>query len=339
MRRTLIHGLLVLVVITAAACSSSDGAPEATTDDSTAAPTESSDDTASDSAVAGAEIPCSPAAPGTPGETLEVLSSGGVDRTYRLDVPDTYDGSARAPLFISLHGFNSNAIQQDIYSGLDQAAAEVGGIVATPDGLGAPQGWGLQPEGADAAFVSALIDDLEQRFCVDTTRVAAVGISNGSALSAILGCALADQLSAVGLAAATVGPLDCAPSTRTSVIAFHGTADRTVPYDGGGVTSGGRANGLQVVPAEEGIALWADQDRCAPDPEVDAVAADVDRWEYQGCEDGAAVTFYRVEGAGHVWPGSPIQAGALTERLGANTDSIDASALMVDFVVAHPRRG
>jgi polyhydroxybutyrate depolymerase len=327
MRRVLIVLLLLL-----AGCSSSDG-EDTSTDASVPATTTSAAPTST------TQVTCDPAVPGQPGETLEVLSSGGVDRSYRLDVPETYDGTTPAPLFISLHGFNSNAIQQDIYSGLDLAAAEVGGIVATPDGTGAPQFWGLQPEGTDAAFVSELIDALEDRFCIDQARVAAVGISNGSALSAILGCALADQLSAVGLVAATVGPLDCASSTRTSVIAFHGTGDRTVPYDGGRVDSQGASAGLQVAPAEQGIAAWADQDGCEPEAAVEAVAADVERWQYQGCHGGAEVDFYRVEGAGHVWPGSPIQAGALTERLGANTDSIDAAALMVDFVVAHPRGG
>lgn len=326
MRRVCLIGLLLLV-----ACSSPGGQERTPSPSVAPSPT-------TPRPVAAAPT-CDPAERVQPGDTQHVLASGGSDRSYRLAVPPAYDGSMPVPLFINLHGYSSNAVQQDIYSALGAAASTVGGIVATPEGLGATQAWGLAPEGADAEFVSALIDDLESLFCIDRTRVAAVGISNGSALSAVLGCALADQLSAVGLVAATVGPLECHPDTRMSVIAFHGTDDTTVPYDGGAVTSGGRLEGLQVAPAEEAIGAWAEQDGCESDAGVEAVAGDVERWKYEGCEDGTAVEFYRVEGAGHVWPGSPIQTAALTERLGANTDSIDASALMVDFVVAHPREG
>jgi polyhydroxybutyrate depolymerase len=276
--------------------------------------------------------PCAPARPAPAGQTAETLTVDGVERTYLLDVPTTYDGEEPVPLIVDLHGSSSDASQQVLYSGLPDAAEETATIVATLDGTGTPRGFALSPASADVEVVSTLVDELGDRFCIDADRIASVGISNGSAMSATLACALDGRLASIGLVAATIAPFGCDDDVRTSVIAFHGTADETVPY-GGGI--GGP--GVDLAPAEEGIAAWAEQDRCDPAPETTEVADDVRRWEYEGCDGGTDVAFYRVEGAGHVWPGSPIPFDLLEARLGPNTDSVDAAALVVDFVATHPR--
>jgi len=255
-------------------------------------------------------------------------------------VPETYDGVEAVPLILNLHGSGSDARQQVGYSGLPEAAAEVGAVVASLDGTGTPRGFGISPTSRDIQVITTLLDQLSERFCIDEDRVSSVGISNGSATSAILACGLDGRLASVGLVAATVGPFDCAGETRVSVIAFHGTGDQAVPYDGGGVSSasGGAANGLDVPPAEVGIAAWAEQDGCGDEPATTAVAADVRLWQFPACEAGTAVELYRLDGVGHVWPGSSVPFDLLEDRLGPNTDSIVASQLIVDFIATHPRR-
>lgn len=322
--------LVAAVVLAAAACSSGGGAAGGADQDAGSAPT----------SAAATEGPgaCDPARPAEPGRTAEQVEVGGTERSYLLEVPPGYDGETPVPLIVNLHGSGSTAEQQALYSDLAAVAAEEGAVVATPDGQGERQQFSLQPDGVDVALVEALLDELGARLCVDEERLAAVGISNGAALSAVSGCALGDRLASIGLVAATVGPLDCAPDVRVSVIAFHGTDDQVVPYGGGQInSSGGQNDGLDVLPAEDGIAAWARQDGCDPGPATEEVAPDVELLAFEDCPDGIDVQLYRVEGAGHVWPGSAIDVGAIQERLGPNTDSIDASALIVDFVIEHPK--
>jgi polyhydroxybutyrate depolymerase len=315
--------IVVLVLLGAAACASdgeSGGGP-GTGDGSTPPPADAG---GSAEATAGG---CDPAAEAEPGQTLETVQSGGATREYRLDIPAGYDGTTQVPLFFNLHGFGGSADRQDEYTALDEAAAEVDGIVVTPQGVGGA--FFFDPESADLVFLSELITDLQERLCIDPTRVAVAGISNGAALSATAACVLSDQLSAVGLVAATVPPLGCTPDTRTSVIAFHGTADSAALYEGSAEDN--------LLPAEEGIAAWAAQDGCAGEPAIEDVAPDVQHWTWSGCQDGTAVEFYPVEGVGHVWPGAALVPRDDGQPPTPNTDSISASELIVQFVVDHPR--
>jgi polyhydroxybutyrate depolymerase len=321
MRQTWWLSVALVLLLVAGGCSSEDGGgvPEAA-DGSMPADGSSQGETGTES--------CDPAAETTPGETVEALQSGGVTREYRLDVPTGYDGSTPVPLFVDFHGFGSSSERQDEYSALDEAAAEVDGIVATPQGLGGGA-WGFAPDSTDLTFLSELITELQARLCIDPTRVASTGISNGSALSATAACVLSDQLSAVGLVAATVPPLGCTPEARTSVIAFHGTADPVAAYEGRPADD--------LVGAEDGIRAWAGQDGCQGEPTVEDVAADVVHWTWSDCGGDTAVDFYAVQGAGHVWPGAPEAPDARDDQ--QNTDSISASQLIVEFVMAHPRSG
>lgn len=325
-----IGAVLVAGALVVGACSSGGGSGEGVDQDAGAA--------ASSTTAGVASAGCDPARPAAPGRADEQVDVAGSPRSYLLEVPPGYDGETPVPLIVNLHGSGSTAEQQVLYSDLAAVAAEEGAVVATPDGQGERQQFSLQPDGVDVALVEALLDELGARLCVDEDRLAAVGISNGAALSAVSGCALGDRLASIGLVAATVGPLDCAPEVRVSVIAFHGTDDQVVPYGGGQIdSSGGQNDGIDVLPAEDGIAAWARQDGCDPGPASQEVAPDVELLAFEDCPDGLAVQLYRVEGAGHVWPGSAIDVGAIQERLGPNTDSIDASALIVDFVVEHPK--
>lgn len=69
-------------------------------------------------------------------------------------------------------------------------------------------------------------------YAVDPKRIFATGISNGAMMSYRLACELSDKIAAVAPVEGAQN-VDCWPSNRISVIVFHGTADRLVPFDGG----------------------------------------------------------------------------------------------------------
>jgi polyhydroxybutyrate depolymerase len=113
------------------------------------------------------------------------------------------------------------------------------------------------------------------------------------------------------------------------MIAFHGTADRAVPYHGG--KSWAAPNSFPDIPTW--AADWARRNRCSPNPVESTVASDVTRLEYTDCADDATVVLYTVKGVGNSWPGG----GPLPEWLvGPTNRSIDATSLMWAFFRDHP---
>ena len=130
-----------------------------------------------------------------------------------------------------------------------------------------------------------------------------------------------------------------AGAPRVSVLAFHGTADPIVPYQGGDYFAGaaaGRTPGrAQALPVDDAAAAWAAFDGCGTPPTPTWVAADVQHLVWPDCPANGTVELYRIVGGGHTWPGSvPVRA----TRLGSTTPSISATALMLDFFDAHPTR-
>jgi polyhydroxybutyrate depolymerase len=266
---------------------------------------------------------------------LGTLDSGGVTRTYRLYVPAAYTPDRPAALVLNLHGFGSNARQHETYSHMTQQAETSGFVTVAPDGTNSPQRWyiyGSREPGYvdDFAFLSALIDDLSARLCIDLQQVYATGISNGAGMSSLAACRLYDKLAAIApVAGSPYSALECRGKGPVPVIAFHGTEDQLVPFEGG---PGGRL-GLPTRSVRDNMLNWAKHNGCDLTLSSERVAADVVVESYGGCRNGADVRLYVVEGGGHTWPGANLDVA----WLGETTHSIDATALLWDFFAAHPK--
>jgi polyhydroxybutyrate depolymerase len=266
------------------------------------------------------------------------LVSSGQKREYLLYVPHSYDRTRPTPLVISMHGAGGWPVQQMELSRWNRLADSLGFIVVYPSGIGSagPRIWHVDSgAGRDVTFISELIDKLEADYNIDPARIYANGFSNGGGMSFVLSCTLSDRIAAVGMvgAAQTLPWTWCTDPRPVPMIAFHGTADRMAPYNGGG--SPIAPDRFPNIPAW--TANWARRNRCAPDPVESAVAADVTRREYTNCADGAAVVLYTIHGGGHSWPGG----GPLPEWfVGPTSRSIDATSQMWAFFRDHrlPRK-
>ena len=286
-----------------------------------------------------------------PGTYRVQLEHGGRDREYLVHVPPGA-GGASLPLFVALHGGGGTAERTDDLARLTPIADRDGFLVAFPQGI--DKNWNdgrtgtrskAQKENVDdVGFIRAVIDDIAANLPLDRRRVYAAGISNGALMSSRLACEAADVIAAVGLVVATA-PAGfeawCRPGRGVPVIAFLGTKDPLVPFEGGEIEAfvpfikRGR-----VVSAEALIGFWVRQNGCDPAPTVtelpDVSTGDHSRVvlsEYGGCEEGAGVAFYRVEGGGHTWPGGKQY---LTRWLvGYTNRDISASELMWRFFEAH----
>jgi polyhydroxybutyrate depolymerase len=260
---------------------------------------------------------------------VQSLAVGSQTRSYRIAVPDRYRSTSPTPLILLFHGSGSNALQTSVYTGMPARGARNGFLVATPDAVA--EQWQLSHANtADLSFVSALIASLSARYCVDSTRIYAAGISLGSEFSIIVACAVPHRIAAIGLVAAEFPVRPC--TGPIPVMAFHGTADPLVPYTNGGV--GKSYPGVHLPGAEENLAAWARLDGCRGTARLRPVATAVVRRTFDGCVGGSAVVLYSVIGGGHTWPGSPIVLPSAV--FGPTTDQVDATGLMLRFFEQHP---
>jgi polyhydroxybutyrate depolymerase len=268
--------------------------------------------------------------------TTARLVAAGIEREYILHVPPAYDPSRPAPLVISMHGAANWPAFQMRASQWNRVADEHGFLVVYPGGQGATlKTWLLQGRSApsrmpDVLFISELIDHLSASYKIDSRAIYANGLSNGGGMTFVLACTLEHRIAAFGVVGAAVTiPMDWCTNTRPApLIAFHGTADRLTPYDGGTVWIAPRP--FPRIP--DWTARWAANNGCSAVPAESRIAPDVTRREYRRCVSDAAVVFYTIEGGGHTWPGGPAMPEWL---LGKTTQSIDASREMWAFFSRH----
>lgn len=264
------------------------------------------------------------------------IVSSGQKREYLLYVPPSYDRAKQTPLVISMHPAMSWPTSQMNISQWNKVAEEHGFIVVYPGGVGGGpktwfmKGWRTPSRMPDVMFVSELIDTLEASYNIDPTMIYADGLSNGGGMAFALSCTLSGRIAAVGLVAAarSLNWSWCPDRRPVPMIAFHGTADPVAPYNGGRTPVG-----PDVFPSVQSFtAMWAQRNRCGPNPIESAVAADVTRLQYTECADDAGVVLFTVKGGGHQWPGGK----QLPEFLvGHYSRSIDATSEMWTFFRGH----
>ena len=262
--------------------------------------------------------------------------SSGEKREYLLYVPGSYDRSRSTPLVISMHGAGLWGAAQKETSQWNKLADNRGFIVVYPSGIGGKgvRIWRAEPGSGlmkDVKFIAELIDTLKVSYNIDTTRIYANGLSNGGGMSFALSCTLSDRIAAIGMVAAaeTLPWSWCTDHRPVPMIAFHGTADPEVPYNGGSSWVSPRP----FPSTPKWAANWARRNKCESNPVESTVAADVTRRVYTSCADNADVLLYTIQGGGHTWPGgTPLPEWFV----GRTTRSIDATSLMWSFFRDHP---
>ena len=269
------------------------------------------------------------------------LVSGGQEYTYQWTVPSNYEGSP-TPVVLDFHAIGSNGAQQAIFSGWTGLAATEGFISVQPTGLDDPTGrpsWELpqfeDPARDDVAFVVDLIDAVTSQVCVDPARVYSTGMSNGGLFTSELVCDLSERIAAAVSVAGVTHHESCSPTRAVPYLAFHGTDDTVVPFNGGGESTltgaeGGSEFFEQVIPDE--FAEFASSFGCTDSVDSE-VTADITLTSYSGCRDDVPLGFYTIEGGGHTWPGSPVSAAI--ETLGFTNLDISATEIAWDFFSQH----
>lgn len=263
------------------------------------------------------------------------LTSSGEERSYDLYIPKHYNRSKPVPLVISLHGYSSKPSDMIYTTRWNDLADSEGFIAVYPLAHGSPTYWrttgttyASESAQMDVQFISDIITQLEKTYTIDPARIYVNGMSNGGGMTIVLACHLADRLAAVGsVAGAYSYPSDlCTPSKPIPLIAFHGTTDPTIPYDGG------MAFGFTYPSVPQFIKNWAAFNQCSENGSS-SQEGEISSVSYSQCAQNADVVLYTIIGGGHTWPGD---TPAATPTWGYTTQQIDATQLMWQFFEQHP---
>jgi polyhydroxybutyrate depolymerase len=280
-------------------------------------------------------------------DRTETIQSGGIQRTYHVHLPPDAQVGRMLPLVMVFHGGGGRGTGAARLYGFNQLADARGFAVVYPDGLDRRWNDGRGTTGErwlntvlvdDVSFVSAVIDRLTVTLHIDPRRVYATGISNGGIFSHRLACELPDKIAAIAPVAGTIAEPEaprCTPRTPVSVVEFHGTEDRFVPYTGGAIL--GRSERGRVLSVEDTMTLWGRIDGC-PAPAQQAQLPPVhpedgtriQRTAYGPCRRGSEAVLYTIVGGGHTWPGT-----AWIPFLGTVSRQIDATEVIWEFFSRH----
>jgi polyhydroxybutyrate depolymerase len=311
------------VILTASACGSS--------------PSRSS------SASSSASTPTSGCGHAATGSSTLHLEVDGRRRVVIVHVPTGYTGNTRVALVLNLHGSGSTAAAQELFSGMDSTSDQDGFVVAYPQALiasGTGFDWNIPNEplvggtypaksaADDVIFLTHLVPQLAGRYCIDSSRVYATGVSGGGRMASQLACDAAGTFAAVAPVAGLRFPDPCPATRAVPIVAFHGTADPVDPYNGNGL-----AYWTYSVPVA--AQRWATHDACGSTPQTTS-GSGYTLTDYSGCASGATVELYALTGEGHEWPGGPTMPRRITKPLGPQSDAVDANSVMWAFFLAHP---
>jgi polyhydroxybutyrate depolymerase len=247
-------------------------------------------------------------------------------------------------LVVALHGAFSTARKFERDSGFSLLADREGFLVVYPQGIGLGDlfrhwnsghccGKARRMNLDDVGFVLATVDNVARRNPVDRARVYFAGFSNGGMLAYRIAAEHPEVVAAVAVASATIGGVPAAnepewsvvrPKQPVAVLAIHGRADTSVPYEGGrAAQSRGNSSAISV---ERSIRLWVNADDCNPEPQVELMAQDrVERQAWSGCRSDSEVVLYSLSSWGHEWPKENLLGG------------FDAAGTIWRFFERHPR--
>ncbi|MGM9699481.1 MAG: alpha/beta hydrolase family esterase [Prevotella sp.] len=219
------------------------------------------------------------------------ITVDGAKRSYWLYVPDKC--GATAPVVFALHGASGHSTDKSPH--FNPIADKEGFIVVYPQGEpiyfpvfgGTVTGWDASgEENKDAAFIKAILDEIDNKYGIDRNRVYCCGFSNGGMMTYAMSNACSDIFAA--FASISGFPLNefHFRHTGTRPVPFlhiHGKNDDFVKYS------------LMPVIRDE---IVARNDAC-PVAKKTTVAGKYDKSVYEATEGSFPYIYYEIDGMGH----------------------------------------
>ncbi len=163
----------------------------------------------------------------------------GVERRYRLVIPDSVRGTQNLPVVFALHGALDTTEEMAVYSDLDRLAAEKGFLLVYLQGRLLNWPPSIPEENPtyidnDLRFFEAMCDEMAKGHGADSKRVYVVGVSQGGAMANLLTAKCSERIAATVCCCCgwMPHPLDEAPLNtkyKCPVLFLVGSADQQVP--------------------------------------------------------------------------------------------------------------
>lgn len=259
------------------------------------------------------------------------ITHNSIVRNYILHLPSGYTSSRSYPLVFNLHGYTSDAIQEQFYTKMDQTSDANGFIVVYPNGIS--NAWnsgfvGTYGTGVDdVGFISLLIDTLSANYNINQDRIYSCGMSNGGYQSYRMACELSHRIAAI--ASVTGSMTDsayfyCNPSRPVPIMQIHGTSDPTVNYNGS-------FNSKSI---ESVLQYWKSFNHCIGSidtfdvPNTNTTDLSTAQFiRFNSCDSGYNNWFYKINNGGHTWPSAILDIPGA----GSTNRDFDASQRIWDF--------
>ncbi|KAH9904673.1 carbohydrate esterase family 1 protein [Xylariomycetidae sp. FL2044] len=276
--------------------------------------------------------------------TYHSLISTARDRTYSVHLPAGYDRDTAYPVVLGFHGSDSIGFFFEADTRMSESQFSAGKIMVYPDGVGGAWAGANYSEVSvdeDLQFVSDLLAELRDEYCVDDSRIYATGMSNGGGFVNTIACsgAVGGQFAAFAPASPSLytdsnnNSGDCAPArSPMPLLEIHGGSDASVPY-GGGEGEGGAEPAIMTW-----LGWWAERNGCAGDAGVqveDSFGGDVHHYVWTcggggggGTEEGV-LQHWKVDDMGHCWASTEINFSQIAA--GEGPTHIQASQIIMEF--------
>jgi len=255
----------------------------------------------------------------------QTVTVKGKQRQYYIYLPKGIDLKKEYPAVITFHGFESDANGIKWLIQPEQKANDYKYILIFPNALNKSwnvgKGLGSKNKNADdKAFLSSLLDVLPARHPINKKKIYAMGFSNGAQMSALAYCHFGKRIAAVGIVAHSMNIKNCQPKYKTPVAVFQGTADKYVPYNGGGK--------YQIKSFKDSIDFFVKANN------VESIVDKVVNLKTVGCQrfqnvnKSSKVIGCTLKGNGHSWPGA---RKFKPEVFGAANKEINATDFLFNF--------
>jgi polyhydroxybutyrate depolymerase len=221
-----------------------------------------------------------------------------VQADYVVTLPNNYSAETPTPLVFAFHGRNRTHVQLQTVDAAN-IQTELGSryIMVYPKSQGGA-GWNFATEVPPSIeFFDALYPRLLESYCVDTSRVFAVGHSSGGYFSIILACRYGSLLRGIGSVAGALQETMCSDG-RVAGMFIHGANDTVV------ANAGGRAARDQLL-VRNGCAQSMVPGSVAPCVAYDACAPG---FPVQWCEHQEPTYLDQGTPTNHGWPSFASQA-------------------------------
>lgn len=268
-------------------------------------------------------------------EYYDSIDHEGLERTYFVHLPASYNTSISYPLIFAMHGgglLGYKGIEGQ--SQLSQLSDSENFIVVYPEGLKTlgfrtwnagdccPSATLLETD--DIGFINSLLEKLKIELSINSKKVYATGFSNGGQMAYKLANRFPNKFAAVSAVAGVLQDFPFNPSRKVPIIHFHSYQDLTAPYNGGLSNAPNINNNFPSV--DSTMRIIANNYNCSLIKKtIFSNTNTYDFFRYSDCDNNVRIELYVSQDGGHTWPGGK----ALTNN--EITNHFNASSIMWEF--------